>query len=90
MSADKIKDPLLLIHGEADENEGTFPMQSERLYQAISGLGGTARLVTLPYEAHIYEARESTEHTLSEMIGWFDKYVKNAPARTKSQAQAQK
>jgi dipeptidyl aminopeptidase/acylaminoacyl peptidase len=88
MSADKIKDPLLLIHGEADENEGTFPMQSERLYQAISGLGGTARLVTLPYEAHIYEARESTEHTLSEMIGWFDKYVKNAPARTKSQAQA--
>ena len=85
MSADKIKDPLLLIHGEADENEGTFPMQSERLYQAISGLGGTVKLVTLPYEAHIYEARESTEHTLSEMIEWFEKYVKNAPARMKSE-----
>lgn len=88
MSADKIKDPLLLIHGEADENEGTFPMQSERLYQAISGLGGTVRLVTLPYEAHIYEARESTEDTLSEMIEWFDKYVKNAPARVKSESRA--
>jgi len=86
MSADKIKDPLLLVHGEADENEGTFPMQSERLYQAISGLGGTVKLVTLPFEAHIYEARESTEHTLSEMIGWFDKYVKNAPARVKERA----
>jgi dipeptidyl aminopeptidase/acylaminoacyl peptidase len=84
MSADKIKEPLLLIHGDADDNEGTFPLQSERLYQAISGLGGTVRLVNLPLEAHTYESRESIEHTLYEMIRWFDKYVKNAPPRAAS------
>jgi dipeptidyl aminopeptidase/acylaminoacyl peptidase len=81
MHADRIKDPLLLIHGEADNNPGTFPMQSDRLYQAIRGHGGTVRYVSLPYESHGYQARESVEHTLAEMIGWFDKHVKNAPPR---------
>ena len=80
--ADKIKDPILLIHGEADDNQGTFPIQSERLFAAISGLGGTARLVMLPSEAHGYIGKESTEHVLYEMINWFDKYVKNAKPRT--------
>jgi dipeptidyl aminopeptidase/acylaminoacyl peptidase len=81
MYANRIKAPLLLIYGEADNNPGTFPIQSERLYQAIRGTGGTVRLVTLPLEAHGYEARESTEHTLYEMFTWFDKYVKKAPPR---------
>jgi dipeptidyl aminopeptidase/acylaminoacyl peptidase len=76
--ANKIKTPILIIHGEADDNPGTFPVQSERLYQAIKGNGGTVRYVTLPLEAHGYQARESVEHTLYEMIAWFDKYVKNA------------
>ena len=79
--ADKIKDPLLMIHGEADDNQGTFPIQSERLYAAMSGLGGTARLVMLPLEAHGYRAKETTEHVLYEMVNWFDKYVKNAKPR---------
>lgn len=79
--ADKIKDPLLMIHGEADDNQGTFPIQSERLFAAMSGLGGTARLVMLPLEAHGYRAKESTEHVLYEMVNWFDKYVKNAKPR---------
>jgi dipeptidyl aminopeptidase/acylaminoacyl peptidase len=79
--ADKINEPILLIHGEADNNQGTYPIQSERLFAAISGLGGTARLVMLPMEAHGYAAKESTEHTLYEMISWFDKYVKNAKPR---------
>jgi dipeptidyl aminopeptidase/acylaminoacyl peptidase len=78
--ADKIKKPLLLIHGEADNNSGTFPIQSERMYQAVRGNGGTVRFVSLPAESHGYQARESIEHTLYEMIGWFDKHVKNAPA----------
>jgi dipeptidyl aminopeptidase/acylaminoacyl peptidase len=75
--ADKIKEPLLLIHGEADNNPGTFPVQSERMYQAIRGTGGTCRLVLLPHESHGYQARESIEHVLAEQIAWFDKYVKN-------------
>jgi dipeptidyl aminopeptidase/acylaminoacyl peptidase len=83
MHADKIKAPLLLIHGKADNNSGTFPIQSERMYQAVKGNGGTVRFVSLPYEAHGYEARESVEHTLYEMITWFDKYVKNAPQGTR-------
>ena len=81
MYADKIKAPLLILHGDEDNNPGTFKLQSERLFQAIKGNGGTARLVLLPHEAHAYEARESVEHTLYEMVAWFDKYVKNAPHR---------
>ncbi len=79
--ADKIKDPLLLIHGEQDNNAGTFPIQSERLFQAIKGLGGTARLVMLPNESHGYRARESISHMLYEMNLWMEKYVKNAKPR---------
>lgn len=75
--ADKIKAPLLLIHGEADDNAGTFPIQSERFYDAITGLGGTARLVLLPAEAHSYRAKESILHMLSEMNNWLTTYVKN-------------
>src|SRR5205823_3138144 len=75
--AHKINEPLLLTHGAADNNPGTFPMQSERMYQAVRGTGGTVRLVLLPYESHGYAARESIEHTLYEMLAWFDKYVKN-------------
>jgi dipeptidyl aminopeptidase/acylaminoacyl peptidase len=82
MVAHRINEPLLLIHGEADNNSGTFPIQSERMYQAMSGTGGTVRLVTLPHESHGYAARESTEHVLQEMLSWFDKHVKNAPPRT--------
>lgn len=79
--AHKINEPILLIHGEADNNQGTFPIQSERLYAAISGNGGTARLVMLPLESHGYSARESVEHTLYEMLEWFEKHVKNAKPR---------
>lgn len=75
--ANKIKKPLLLIHGEADNNAGTHPIQSERLFQAIKGHGGTARLVFLPFESHGYSARESVLHVLAEMFEWADKYVKN-------------
>src|SRR6266550_892909 len=65
LHAHKIKSPLLLIHGAADNNPGTFPIQSERLYQAIKGNGGTVRYVTLPHESHGYLARESVLHTLA-------------------------
>ena len=81
MVAHKINEPILFIHGVADDNTVTFPIQSERMYQAVRGHGGTVRLVTLPLEAHGYAGRETIEHVLYEMINWFDKYVKNAPAR---------
>ena len=77
-NADKIKDALLMIHGEQDNNPGTFPIQSERMFQAMKGLGGTARLVMLPNESHGYRARESLMHMLYETNLWLDKYVKNA------------
>jgi dipeptidyl aminopeptidase/acylaminoacyl peptidase len=76
MHADKIKEPLLLIHGEADNNSGTFPMQSERFYAALKGHGATTRLVMLPHESHGYRARESVLHMLWEMDQWMEKYVK--------------
>jgi dipeptidyl aminopeptidase/acylaminoacyl peptidase len=80
--AEKINEPLLLLHGEADNNQGTFPIQSDRLYQAVRGNGGTVRLTFLPFESHGYAGKESIEHVLWEMVSWFDKYVKNAPAQT--------
>lgn len=86
MYADKINEPLLMIHGEMDNNPGTFPIQSERLYAAIKGNGGTARLVVLPYESHGYAARESVMQTLAEMCDWFDEYVKYAPPRASGDA----
>ncbi|MEO9383269.1 alpha/beta hydrolase family protein [Chromobacterium phragmitis] len=79
--AEQIKDPLLLIHGEADNNPGTFPIQSERLYQALQGLGGTARLAMLPAESHGYRARESILHMLWEEDRWLEQYVKHARPR---------
>ncbi|WP_114238856.1 prolyl oligopeptidase family serine peptidase [Dyella sp. C9] len=78
--ANDIKDALLMIHGEQDNNSGTFPIQSERLYAAVKGLGGTARLVMLPNEAHAYRARESIMQMLAEMNAWLEKYVGKAPA----------
>ncbi|MFZ4102009.1 MAG: S9 family peptidase [Sphingobacterium thalpophilum] len=75
--ADKIKTPILLIHGQADNNTGTFPMQSERFYTALKGHGATARLVLLPSESHAYQAKESLMHMLWEMDRWLEKYVKN-------------
>jgi dipeptidyl aminopeptidase/acylaminoacyl peptidase len=81
INADKIKKPLLIIHGEADINPGTIPFQSELLYQAVRGTGGNVRMVVLPFESHGYTALESIEHTLQEMLSWFDRYVKNAPPR---------
>jgi dipeptidyl aminopeptidase/acylaminoacyl peptidase len=80
--ADKIKLPLLLVHGEDDANPGTEPIQARKLYQAIRGNGGTTRLVMLPHEPHWYTAMESNEQLVADMLKWFDTYVKNAPPRS--------
>jgi len=71
-----------MTHGQMDSNPGTFPVQSERLYAAIKGNGGTARLVLLPFEDHGYSAKESVMHVQAEMVEWLDKYVKNAKDET--------
>ncbi len=72
-----MKDPILLIHGQADDNSGTFLIQTERFYHALKGNGATARMVLLPNEAHGYDARESVMHMLWETWNWLEKYVKN-------------
>ena len=77
MHAEKVKTPLLLIHGEEDNNSGTYPMQSERYFNALKGLGATTRLVMLPKESHSYRAKESIMHMLWEQDRWLEKYVKN-------------
>lgn len=76
MNANKMKHPLLLIHGEADNNSGTYPMQSERYFNALKGLGGISRLVILPKESHGYSAKESILHMLWEQDQWLEKYLK--------------
>ena len=76
MHAHKVNEPILLIHGEVDNNSGTFPVQSKRYYHALKGHGATTRLVMLPHESHGYRARESIMHMLWETASWLDKYVK--------------
>lgn len=83
--AKDVKDPILLMHGEADDNSGTFPIQSERFYMALRGHGATVRYITLPAEAHGYAARETILDVAAEKILWFDKWVKKAAARTTNQ-----
>ena len=78
LEAAKIKAPLLLVHGAEDQNPGTLPIQSERLFQALKGTGGRARFVSLPHEGHAYRARESVLHVVWEMLRWFDEHVKGA------------
>ena len=77
MHAEKVKTPLLLIHGEEDNNSGTYPLQSERYFNALKGLGATTRLVMLPKESHSYRAKESIMHMLWEQDRWLERYVKN-------------
>lgn len=84
--ADKLKTPLLIVHGAEDANPGTTPLQARMLFEAVRGNGGTVRLVMLPNEPHWYTALESNEQLVYEMLSWFDKYVKNAPPRTASNA----
>jgi dipeptidyl aminopeptidase/acylaminoacyl peptidase len=76
--ANNIKTPILLIHGDADNNTGTYPIQSERLFNAIKGHGGTVKYVSLPFESHGYAGRENVLHMLAEQFDWLEKYVKNA------------
>ena len=82
--ADSIKTPVLLIHGMNDDNSGTFPIQSERMYAALKGTGAIVRYVQLPGEAHGYLGRESVGHTLAEMVSWLDQFVKPVKPRTKA------
>lgn len=86
MHADKMKTPLLLVHGEADNNSGTYPLQSERYFNALKGLGATARLVMLPKESHGYRAKESIMHLLWEQDSWLETYVKNKNALNTQEA----
>jgi dipeptidyl aminopeptidase/acylaminoacyl peptidase len=77
-AAADLDEPILLVHGEIDDNPGTYPMQTRRLFHALQGLGGTARMVILPHESHGYQARESVLHLLYESFRWFDLHVKQA------------
>ncbi|MCS4308404.1 dipeptidyl aminopeptidase/acylaminoacyl peptidase [Rheinheimera pacifica] len=88
LHADRMEAPLLLIHGEADANSGTFPLQSERLFEAMQGLGKVARLVLLPYEGHHYQARESVLHVLWEQQQWLARHLTATPAMQLLQPEA--
>jgi len=81
--AHKIKEPILLIHGTHDNNQGTFPIQSERMFAALKGNGGNVRYVQLPLESHGYGAKESRRHVIWEMVNWLDTHVKQTKGGTR-------
>ena len=79
LNADKITRPLLLIHGNSDENSGTYPLQSRRMFAALKGLDNApVRLVLLPHENHHYHSRESRNHVIAETFDWLQRFVRNA------------
>ena len=84
--ADTINEPILLTHGEVDNNSGTFPIQSARMYMALKGHGATVRYVTLPHESHGYASRESVLHTVAEMLNWANTYVQKTGGTTNASA----
>ncbi len=86
MNAALINEPMMMLHGEADTNSGTFPIQSQRMFHAVKGLGVTAKLVMYPNEQHGYRARETVLDALYQQFQWFDRWVKNAPPREESAA----
>jgi dipeptidyl aminopeptidase/acylaminoacyl peptidase len=86
--ADKVNEPILLIHGADDDNQGTWPIQSQRFYAAIKGHGGTARLCMLPHEAHGYRGRQSVLHCVWEMVDWLDRHVKGRAERLREKPAA--
>ncbi|UCC82659.1 MAG: S9 family peptidase, partial [Gemmatimonadota bacterium] len=88
MHAEKVDEPILLLHGEADTNSGTFPIQSRRFYHAVKGLGGTIKLVMYPHEQHGYRGRETILDALYQQFTWFDRWVKNAPPRDETATDA--
>jgi dipeptidyl aminopeptidase/acylaminoacyl peptidase len=88
MHAQDVNEPILLIHGQADNNSGTFPIQSERFYHAVKGLGGTIKLVEYPDEQHGYRAHETILDALYQQFDWFDRWVKNAPPREQTATDA--
>lgn len=89
--ADKLKTPILIIHGQVDNNTGTFPIQSERLYHAVAGHGGTARYLQLPYESHGYNAYENVMHLLYETGAWLEKWLSpEEVAKVKERQQKEK
>ncbi len=88
MHAEKVDEPILLLHGEADTNSGTFPIQSRRFYHAVKGLGGTIKLVMYPHEQHGYRGRETVLDALYQQFTWFDRWVKNAPPREEAATDA--
>jgi dipeptidyl aminopeptidase/acylaminoacyl peptidase len=85
--ANKVNEPILLMHGEIDNNQGTFPIQSERLYLALKGHGATVRYVTFPHESHRYAARETLMHVAAEFVDWFGQYVKGGAQRPTANVQ---
>ena len=89
MHAHKVNEPILLIHGAADNNSGTFPVQSQRFYAALKGHGAQARLVMLPHESHGYRAQESLNHMLYEMNNWLQVHVRSAPQRVETPRQSE-
>jgi dipeptidyl aminopeptidase/acylaminoacyl peptidase len=78
--ANQIDAPLLLMHNQDDTNVGTNPIQSQRLFEALNGLGKTAQLVEYPYEDHGPAAKETVLDYWARALDWIDRYVKNAPA----------
>ena len=75
VSADKIKAPLLLIHGTGDTN--VVPTESEQMFTALRMLGREAELVRVQGENHGINSKPSVEEGRDAvMLDWFDKYLK--------------
>jgi dipeptidyl aminopeptidase/acylaminoacyl peptidase len=76
--ADRLTGALLLYHGIEDQNVGTDPINSVRLFHALQGMGKTVALYMYPYEDHGPATRETLLDLWGRWTAWLDLYVKNA------------
>lgn len=82
--ANNMSGALLMYHGLGDQNVGTDPINSPRLFQALNGLGKTAAMYLYPFEDHGPATKETLLDLWGRWSAWLDKYVKNPKTKTVS------
>jgi dipeptidyl aminopeptidase/acylaminoacyl peptidase len=73
--AENMTGALLMYCGMLDQNVGTDPINSVRMFNVLESIGKPAALYMYPYEDHGQVAKETLQDMWARWIAWLDKYV---------------
>lgn len=73
--ADRLTGALLMYHGAWDQNMGTDPINSPRMFAALEALGKPCAMYIYPYEDHGQIAVESRLDMWARWTAWLDKWL---------------